>query len=92
MSVGLTLVEENQVSVILAEEAVYALLELQPEVIGAPEMAKHLATLFKLGSALIAEEEALRERDLEELDYPVERMSQQEIARLLGESRVVIVY
>ena len=91
MSVGLSLVEENRVSVIFVEEAVYALLKSRPELIGAPEMARHLETLLMLGAALIAEE-ALKERDLKKLDYPVERMTRQEIAGLLGESKAVIVY
>jgi sulfur relay (sulfurtransferase) DsrF/TusC family protein len=92
MSLGLTLADDNRVSVIFVGDAVYALLEAQPELIESPEVGRHLETLLMLGHELIAEEEALQERGLEEFQYPVERRSRQEVAGLLAESTAVMVW
>ncbi len=91
MSVGLTLAD-NDVTVVFLGDGVYTLLAIKPERLGSPEVAKHLETLKMMGCRLVAEEEALRDRKLGELAWPVERLPEAEIAGLLASAEAVITY
>jgi sulfur relay (sulfurtransferase) DsrF/TusC family protein len=91
MSVGLTLAD-NDVAVVFLDDGVYTLLPIKPERLGSPEVAKHLEALEMMGCRLVAEEEALKERGLEELAWKAERMPRDVIARFLAEAEAVITY
>jgi sulfur relay (sulfurtransferase) DsrF/TusC family protein len=91
MTVGLTL-GDNTIAVIFRGDGVYTLLATQPVLIGSLEIDKHLETLQLLNVRLIAETEALTERNLSHLKWDIERLAQREIAHLLAESEAIICY
>ena len=91
MSVGLTL-RENTMQVIFAGDGVYTLIAKNPEVVGSPQVKKHIETLRMLGPKLIAEKESLAERGIDSVEYPVEIKTRDEIARIIAESDAVIPY
>lgn len=91
MTVGLTLAD-NAIAVIFREDGVYTLLPTRPDVIGSLEIDKHLETLQLLNVRLIAEQEALEERQLAQLKWNVERLPRHEVARLLAESEAIVCY
>jgi sulfur relay (sulfurtransferase) DsrF/TusC family protein len=91
MTVGLTL-GDNTIIVIFRGDGVYTLLPTQPALLGALELDKHLETLQLLNVRLVAEQEALTERNLSHLKWDVERLAQHEVAQLLAESDAIICY
>ena len=91
MAVGLTLAD-NSVTVIFRDDGVYTLLPTQPSNIGSLELDKHLETLPLLSVRLAAEEESLTERKLSRLKWDVERLAQEEVARLLATSEAIICF
>jgi sulfur relay (sulfurtransferase) DsrF/TusC family protein len=91
MTVGLTLAEHG-IAVIFRDDGVYTLLPTQPVLISSLEIDKHLETLQLLNVRLIAEREALTERNLSHLKWDVERLGQHEVVRLLAESDAIICY
>ena len=91
MSVGQTLAD-NEVRLILAEDAVYILGEADPEKIGGGEVFRPLETLRMLGHSVYAEEESLAARGLAELSGRFERLSRSGVARMLCDSDVVLTW
>lgn len=91
MSVGLTLAD-NDVAVVFLGDGVYTLAALKPELLPSADVAKHLEALGMLGCRLVAEGEALEERELGELAWSVERLARGDIARMLAEAEAVIAY
>mgnify|MGYP001589460920 CR=1 FL=1 len=91
MSVGLTLAE-NSVSVFFVDDGVYILLLNQPEIIKSPVINKHIETLCLLNGKLIADEESLKERNLDNLKYKVAVMSSNEVFNMIEKSDVVICW
>ncbi|MBI2955045.1 MAG: DsrE family protein [Chloroflexi bacterium] len=91
MSVGLTLAE-NAVRVIFVDDGVYTLVAAKPEVVGSPEVKKHIDTLRALGHQLIAEKESLDGRGIANLGYRVDIKTRDEIAEIITESDAVIAY
>jgi len=91
MSVGLTLCDDL-VRVVFVEDGVYTLLPTSPDLIGSPELKKHLETLKLLNCRLVVEKESLEARKLSNLPYEVEILPNREIASLIAESQVVIPY
>lgn len=91
MSVGLTLADGNAVTVIFADDGVYALGVVAPEMIGSPGIKKHVHTLKLLGHRLVAEGKATEERQMTDLLSDVELLDRPKIARLMAESDAVIV-
>ncbi len=81
MSVGLTLCDD-EIRVVFVEDGVYTLLD--------GSVDKHVHTLLQLKKALFAHEESMRERGITRPIYPVSSASTGDIARLAGESDVVI--
>ena len=91
MSVGQTLAD-NEVRLILAEDAVYILGDAEPEKIGGGEMVRPLETLRMLGHSVYAESESLDARGLAKLSGDFERLSRSNVARMLGDSDVVLTW
>lgn len=91
MTVGLTL-GDNTIAVVFRDDGVYTLLPLQPALIGALGVDKHMETLQLLNVRLIAESESLVERKLSELKWDVERFTRQDVARLLADSEAILCY
>lgn len=89
MAVGQVL-SDHAVTVVFVEDGVYALLDTQPETIGAGDIAKPIEMLHALGHCLIAEEESLKERGVDRLHYPVQVRSRADIADLIARSEVVV--
>ncbi len=91
MSVGMTL-GDHKVQVVFMGDGVYTLLPVQPQLINAPDIAKHLETLRMLRARLIVEKEAAEQRGLTQLKYRPEFLSSAEIGKILAESDVVVPY
>ena len=91
MTVGLTL-GDNAIAVVFRDDGVYTLLPSQPALISALGVDKHLDTLQLLNVRLIAESESLTERKLSELKWDVERLTRQDVARLLADSEAILCY
>lgn len=91
MTVGLTLAD-NAIAVVFREDGVYTLLPTQPSLIGAPEIDKHIETLRLLNVRLVAEREALEERQLQDLRWDVERVDRRQVAQLLADSEAIICF
>ncbi|MGR3295100.1 MAG: DsrE family protein [Candidatus Bathyanammoxibius sp.] len=64
MSVGLTLEEDNKVTVLLIDDGVYLLRKTDPELIGSGVIRKHMDALILLGHRIVAEKESLEKRGI----------------------------
>ena len=91
MAVGQTLGPQG-VALCLMEDGVWTAGPLNPPVVRAPEIARHLGAMLALGYPVIAEEEALRARGLERLAPGVEVRSRAECFDLLTAAATVIAY
>jgi len=91
MSVGLT-TGDNRVSVVFLEDGVLTLSRLQPAIIAADDVGKHLQACEMLGVRLVADEEALRRHAVGETAAPVERVPFSEACHLLAAADVVIPF
>jgi sulfur relay (sulfurtransferase) DsrF/TusC family protein len=91
MSVGLT-TGDNRVSVVFLEDGVLTLGRLQPAVIAADDVGKHLQACQMLGIRLVADEEALRRHAVSQPAAGVEPVPFAELRRLLSDADVVIPF
>lgn len=89
MSVGF-LLSDNKVRLVLMEDGVHLLSTLQPELIGAQDLNRHLRTLQDFGSEIIAERQSLAERNVSPPDEVMVK-SREEIALMLADCRYVTV-
>ncbi len=64
MSVGLTLEEDNKVTVLLIDDGVYLLRKTDPELIASGVIRKHMDALTLLGHRVVAERESLEKRGI----------------------------
>ncbi len=91
MSLGLTLTD-NKVTVVFVEEGVYLLLSLSADVIGYPDLKRHIETLNMLGCELIAERESLEKRGLLCDSNEVNIKSRREIDQVIDRSDRIIAF
>ena len=91
MAVGLT-TGDNRVSVVFLEDGVLTLRGLEPAVIAADDVGKHLEACQMLGVRLVADEEALRRHAVSQPAAPVEPVPFSELRRLLSDADVVIPF
>lgn len=90
MSVGLTLEEDNKITILFIEDGVYLLRETNPNVISSGEIHKHIDTLRLLKHTLAADKESLDSRGIEKLKYNVEILTRTEILDTIAKADVVI--
>lgn len=90
MSVGLTLEEENRVTVAFLGDGVYLLQDTKPELIGSGVIRKHLDALKFLGHKVVAERESLEERGISQPGLKAEVVSRAEVLKLLSRADAVI--
>lgn len=90
MSVGF-LLSDNKVRIVLMEDGVYLLGTLQPQVVGAQDINRHLQTLLDFGAEIIVDKESLEIRkDLQpRLDAVIK--SREEIGAVLMDCQHVTV-
>lgn len=91
VAVGQTLASQR-VTLCLIEDGVWVAGPLNPNVVGAPDIAKHLEAMIALGHRVVVEEEAARARGLERLAAGVEVKPRGECFDLLTRTDTVISY
>lgn len=91
MSVGLT-TGDNRVSVVFLEDGVLSLSRLQPAVIAADDVGKHLEACEMLGVRLVADEQALRRHAVGQPAVRVEAVPFAELCQLLATADVIIPF
>jgi len=92
VAVGYTLAAGQRVTACFVGDGVYAAGPLQPAVVGAPELEKHLTTLKELGHRLVGDASAVRERPGLTLRPEVELLEPAEILDLLTVSDLVVPF
>lgn len=93
MAVGLTLEEDNKVTVVFVKDGVFLLGGVDPERIQSGTVKKHLETLRLLGHRLVAERESMEERGInppEASAVKVDILSRHEVIKILSEANRVI--
>ncbi len=90
MSVGLTLEDDNKVTVIFVDDGVHMLRRTNPELIQSGIIHKHLDTLRLLGHRVVAEKESLEERGIEELGTEVDIIPRARVLEMLSKADRVI--
>ncbi len=90
MSVGLTLDDNNEVSVLLIDDGVYTGLGMDEEKVGSKKIDKHLEMLEMMNVKVFAHEGSVKGRDVFLSKFGVEKVDDDEVARLLFESDVTI--
>ncbi|MEK6776965.1 MAG: DsrE family protein [bacterium] len=89
MSMGLTLTN-NKVTVVFVEDGVYLPVFPAPEVIGYPDIKRHIETLKELGCELVVEKESMEKRGLLDRGVALDVKSRKEIDRIIeGSDRVI---
>ncbi len=91
MSLGLTLTD-NEVKVVFVEDGVYLLVSPSTEVIGYPDVKRHIETLKEMGCELIAEKESLKKRGLLDRKVDVNISSRREIDQIIEQSDRVMAF
>lgn len=90
LAVGLTLADNNEITVALVGDGVGLLRELDPSAIAALEVKKHLDALQMLGVKLVAEAESLEAGDIRQ--SRAQSISHRDLLRLIDEAEVVIPF
>ncbi len=90
MAVGLTIEEDNKVTVIFVKDGVYLIGNTIPEKIQTGVVKKHLDALRLLGHRLVAERESLEERGIREPSIKVDILARADITKILSEANRVI--
>lgn len=90
MAVGLTLLDENSVTVLLLDDGVYTGLGIDREK-SRLEIDKHLETLSMMGAKLLASASSARKRGVEYKKFGIGMLSDEELSTLLKESQTNII-
>jgi len=90
MSVGL-LLSDNKVRVVLMEDGVYLLGTLQPEIVGAQDINRHLQTLQDFGAEIIVDKKSIEARKNLQPTLDTVLKSREEIATILADCQHVTV-
>ena len=90
MSVGL-LLSDNKVRVVLVEDGVYLLGILQPQIVEAQDINRHLQTLLDFGAEIIVDQKSLKARNDLPPTLDVVIKSREEIAAVLLDCQHVTV-
>jgi len=89
MSLGLTLTN-NKVTVVFVEDGVYLSVFPAPDVIGYPDIKRHMETLKELGCELVVEKESMETRGLPDRGVALNVKNREEIGRIIeGSDRVI---
>ena len=91
VAVGQTLAPQR-VTLCLMGDGVWSAGPLNPSVVQAPEIKKHLDAILMLGHRVVVEEEAVQARGVRLLAEGVEVKSRAECFALLTEADAVIAY
>ena len=92
VAVGYTLATGQRVTACFVGDGVYTAGPLHPNLVGAPEVEKHLTSLKALGHRLVADASAVRERPSLTLRSEVELLEPEGISELLTESDLVVPF
>ena len=92
VAVGYTLATGQRVTACFVGDGVHAAGTLQPSLVGAPELEKHLTSLKALGHRLVADAAAVRERRGLTLRSEVELLEPEGILELLTNSDLVVPF
>ncbi len=90
MSVGLTLEEDNKVTVLFTGDGVCLLRRTDPGLIESGIIYKHLDALRLLGHRVVAEEESLDERGISELGANPDILPRERVIEMLANADRVI--
>lgn len=91
MSVGLTLEDDNKVSVLMIDNGIYTGLGIDHELIGAKEIDKHLNMLNTLKVGVFVHADSAEKRGININDFGITKIDDGEVARLISESEITIV-
>jgi sulfur relay (sulfurtransferase) DsrF/TusC family protein len=89
MTLGLILTG-NKVKVVFAENGVYLLKAVLPEMVGYSDIKRHMETLKEFGCEFLAEKESMEERGVAQSTFETLTEDRRKIAKVLGESDLVI--
>lgn len=93
MSVGLTLEDNNSVTVVFLEDSVCLTLKNNPELISSGIIHKHIETLILLKHRIIVEKDTFEKLSKENVKYDnVEIMDLSQIENIISSGDVVITY
>jgi sulfur relay (sulfurtransferase) DsrF/TusC family protein len=90
MAVGLTLEEDNRVTVVFVRDGVFLIGNVSPERIQSGIVKKHLDALRLLGHRLVAERESMEERGIKEPAIKIDVLDRNEVVKILSEADRVI--
>lgn len=91
MSIGLTM-SKCHISLLLIHDGVYNLLPLHAEKIGRPGIAEYLRATKQVGLQLLADADAVLEREITCLGQTVLKVSHNEMLKRICEADVVIPF
>ncbi|MFQ5956958.1 MAG: DsrE family protein [Candidatus Brocadiales bacterium] len=90
MSVGLTLEDDNKVTLLFIGDGVHLLRKTTPELIQSGIVYKHLDALRLLGHRVVAEKESLEKRGINELGAEVDIIPKTQAIEMLSNADRVI--
>jgi len=91
-AVGLTLEEENKVSIFFINDGVLTAASLDCPAAKSLDLDKHIETLKMMDVELIAEEEALTEHRIQSTEHRIIVRPREEILKAIKDSDVVMVF
>ena len=92
VAVGYTLAPQR-VTALLVDDGVYAArADLKPDVVGQPELLKHIQALKALGHRLVADRPSYKGRGSFPLHPEIELLDREQVFQLLENSDVVVPY
>lgn len=91
MGIGMTL-SDNKVSILLIGDGVWNALSLSPHMIGRPKIFESIELFSVCGVRIFADGLSLEERNISEHESHVEKVSRDEVYKIISESDVVVSF
>lgn len=90
MSVGLTLEDDNKITVLFIDDGVHLLRKTNPGLIQSGIIYKHLDALRLLGHRVVADKESLEKRGIKELGAKADILPRDKVIEMLTSADRVI--
>ncbi|MBI5193344.1 MAG: DsrE family protein [Nitrospirae bacterium] len=91
MGIGMTLAD-NKVKILLIGDGVWSSLNLSPQMIGRPDLFESIELLSACGVRVLADETSMDDRNISVHECHVEKVSRDEIYKVISESDAVVSF
>ena len=91
MGIGMTL-SDNKVNILLIGDGVWSVLSLSPHMIGRPNLFESIELFSACGVRIVADGLSLEERNISEYESHVEKVSRDEVYKIISDSDTVISF